>query len=72
MAAKSRFRVGDHVIKKNKHADVIEIVDNMGTEMPKIKYRPGVGGGKETVFDKEISGTRQCSGRNGCPQGDKA
>ena len=70
--SKSKFRVGDHVIKGNKHADVVEIVDNMGTEMPKIKYRDGVGGGKDVVFDRELSGTRQCSGRNGCPQGNKS
>lgn len=61
---KSKFRDGDHVInKRGKHGNVTEIVDSVGTEMPKVKWRDG---GSETVFDSEISGTGMCGngGRN--------
>lgn len=55
---KSKFQKGDHVInRRGKHGDVTEITDNMGTEMPKVQWRDG---GKEHVFDSEISGTGLC------------
>ncbi len=64
----AKFRAGDHVVHKRngKHGDVKEIVDAMGTPMPKVQWRRG---GKETVYESEISGTGQCNGRNGCSQG---
>lgn len=64
MAKKSKFREGDHVFnRRGKHGNVEEIVDSMGTEMPKVKW---FGGGTETVFDHEIQGTGMCGteGRN--------
>lgn len=65
--ARSKFREGDHVIHKTgKHGDVTEVVDAMGTPMPKVVWRRG---GSDTVYEMEIKGTRQCDGRNGCPQG---
>jgi preprotein translocase subunit YajC len=65
--ARSKFRAGDHVIHKSgKHGDVKEIIDSMGTFMPKVKWRQG---GTEIVFDSEIRGTGQCNTRKGCPQG---
>jgi len=68
MAKKSKFREGDHVLgSRGRHGDVVEIIDSMGTEMPKVKWR---GGGEETVFDSEIGGTGICGANGGrCPKG---
>lgn len=68
MAKKSKFQEGDHVFnRRGKHGDVVEIVDSMGTEMPKVKWR---GGGTDTVFDQELNGTGMCGNRgNRCQQG---
>jgi hypothetical protein len=64
---RSKFQSGDHVVHKSgKHGDVKEIVDSMGTPMPKVSWRKG---GQDTVFESEIRGTGQCNGRKGCPQG---
>lgn len=65
---RSKFRVDDHVInRRGKHGDVTEIVDSMGTEMPRVQWR---GGGQDIVFDQEISGTGMCGNKgNRCRQG---
>lgn len=64
-----RYRRGDHVVhnRSGHHGDVKEVVDSMGTPMPKVKWR---GGSEETVFESEISGTGQCGpGGKKCPKG---
>lgn len=65
--ARSKFREGDHVVHKRTgaHGDVKEVIDSVGTMMPVVQWR---GGDKETVYEMEITGTRQCAGRNGCSQ----
>lgn len=70
----TRVRVGEHIIGQGispttgqnitgKHGDVTKTYKHFDDDVVEIAWRKG---GTDTVSQKNVSGTGQCSGRRGC------